>query len=111
MDLDDVAAVVARRRDEADDGQAAAAEAQQDAEGVLGGHAAQLAVRLKQRLARKGAQRPTVIYGGTVSADNAGRFTAIDALDGVGATRGALDEDGFVAIVESVARADAAKRA
>jgi triosephosphate isomerase (TIM) len=74
-------------------------------------HVEQLAVRLKQRLARKGAQRPTVIYGGTVSADNAGRFTAIDALDGVGATRGALDEDGFVAIVESVARADAAKRA
>jgi triosephosphate isomerase len=69
----------------------------------------QLAVRLKRRLAEMGAQRPAVIYGGTVTADNAGRFAAIGALDGVGATRAALGDDGLLAIAQSVARAGAAR--
>ncbi len=45
------------------------------------------------------------IYGGTVTADNVGQFTAVDELDGVGATRATLDEDGFLTIVQQVARA------
>ena len=45
-----------------------------------------------------------------MTTENAGRFAAIAAIDGVGATRAALDEDGFLAIVESVARARAARR-
>ena len=62
--------------------------------------------RVKQRLREKGARRPAVVYGGTVTADNVDRFTAIDVLDGVGATRGTLDAGEFVRIVEHVRRAD-----
>jgi triosephosphate isomerase len=61
--------------------------------------------RLKERLREKGAQRPAIVYGGAVTADNVGRFTAIDVLDGVGATRASLDTRQFVTIVEHVARA------
>ena len=73
-------------------------------------HVRTIVARLKQRLRQRGAQRPAVIYGGAVSADNVGRFTAIDSLDGVGATRGALDARGFLTIVEHVARADSRRR-
>jgi len=48
----------------------------------------------EQWLTDTGAQRPAIIYGGTVTADNVGQFTAIDVLDGVGATRATLDEHG-----------------
>lgn len=68
-------------------------------------HVRTVVSRLKQWLTDNGAQRPTIIYGGTVTADNVGQFTAIDVLDGVGATRGTLDEHGFVAIVRQVASA------
>ena len=70
-------------------------------------HVARVAARLKERLREHGAQRPAVIYGGTVNAANVDRFVAIEALDGVGATRGTLDEDGFVTIVRRVARGHA----
>lgn len=66
-------------------------------------HVRRVVARLKERLRDKGAQRPMVIYGGTVTAENVTHFTAIDALDGVGSTRGTLDEDGFVTIVRRVA--------
>jgi triosephosphate isomerase len=69
-------------------------------------HVRTVVARLKERLREKGAQRPAVIYGGTVTADDVGRFTAIDVLDGVGATRATLDVRQFVTIVEHVARAD-----
>ena len=68
-------------------------------------HVRKVVERMKARLADKGVQRPEIIYGGTVNADNVEQFTAIDVLDGVGSTRGTLDEDGFVAIVRAVARA------
>ena len=68
-------------------------------------HVRGVVTRLKQWLTDHGAQRPAIIYGGTVTADNVGRFTAIDVLDGVGATRATLDEHGFVTIVRHVARA------
>jgi len=73
---------------------------------AAGDHVRSVVARLKQRLRDKGAQRPAVIYGGSVTADNVGQFTAIDELDGVGATRGTLDERGFVEIVRQVARAE-----
>jgi triosephosphate isomerase (TIM) len=73
-------------------------------------HVRTVVARLKDRLRAKGAQRPAVIYGSSVSADNVGRFTAIDVLDGVGATRAALDARQFVTIVEHVARADLRRR-
>jgi triosephosphate isomerase len=69
-------------------------------------HVRSVVARVKERLREKGAQRPAVIYGGTVTADNVGQFTAIDVLDGVGATRATLDARQFVTIVEHVARAD-----
>jgi triosephosphate isomerase len=73
-------------------------------------HVRTVVARLKERLREKGAQRPAVIYGGTVTADNVGHFTAIDVLDGVGATRAALDARRFATIVEQVARADPPRR-
>jgi triosephosphate isomerase len=60
---------------------------------------------LKQWLTDNGAQRPTIIYGGTVTPRNVGQFTAIDVLDGVGATRAMLNERGFLTIVRQVADA------
>lgn len=69
------------------------------------GHVRTVVARLKERLREQGAQRPAVIYGGSVTAANVGAFTAIDVLDGVGATRATLDARGFVTIVEAVARA------
>jgi triosephosphate isomerase len=68
-------------------------------------HVRRVVTDLKQWLTDNGAQRPAIIYGGTVTAANVGQFTAIDVLDGVGATRAALDEHGFVTIVRRVARA------
>ena len=73
-------------------------------------HVRTVVVRLKERLEEKGVERPEVIYGGTVNADNVEQFTAIDVLDGVGSTRGTLDEDGFVAIVRAVSRAASDQR-
>ena len=74
-------------------------------EPAAGDHVRSVAERLKARLRDKGVARPQVIYGGTVNADNVGQFTAIEVLDGVGSTRGTLDEDGFAAIVRAVAHA------
>ena len=60
---------------------------------------------LKRRLGELGANEPHVIYGGTVTAENVERFAGLEGLDGVGATRAALDPDGFMRIFEAVARA------
>ena len=73
-------------------------------------HVAAVVARLKVRLAERGARARTVIYGGTVNADNVAQFAAIDVLDGVGATRATLDVEQFVTIVRRVARADAERR-
>ena len=78
-------------------------------EAAAGDHVRTVVARLKERLRDKGAQRPVIIYGGSVTADNVGQFTAIDVLDGVGATRATLDERGFVTIVQRVARAGIAE--
>jgi triosephosphate isomerase len=68
-------------------------------------HVHGVVTRLKQWLTDNGARRPAIIYGGTVTADNVAQFAAIDVLDGVGATRATLHEDGFVTIVGHMVRA------
>jgi triosephosphate isomerase len=73
-------------------------------------HVRNVVARVKERLRKKGAQQPAVIYGGSVTADNVGYFTAIDVLDGVGATRAALDAHQFMTIVEHVAGAEMWRR-
>jgi triosephosphate isomerase len=60
---------------------------------------------LKGVLTELGAPRPEVIYGGTVSDDNIDQLTAMDVLDGVGATRAGLDPDSFLGLVDRVGRA------
>ena len=72
-------------------------------------HVRTVVARVKERLREKGARRPAVIYGGTVTADNVERLMAIDVLDGVGATRATLDARQFVTIVEHVARSGSAR--
>ena len=66
------------------------------------GHVRELVEHLKDRLAAWGASRPEVIYGGTVNADNVEALTAIESLDGVGATRAGLDPEQFLGIVDHV---------
>jgi triosephosphate isomerase len=57
---------------------------------------------LKTELRRLGASRPEVLYGGTVADENVDGFARLDVLDGVGATRGSLDADRFLAMVDRV---------
>lgn len=58
--------------------------------------------RLKARMVELGIEDPQVIYGGTVTADNVGRYAGIKCLDGVGATRGSLNADAFLAMVDQL---------
>lgn len=67
-------------------------------------HVRQVVAHLKSRMRELGAARSEIIYGGTVTADNVGRFADIDLLDGVGATRATLDERGFLRIIDVVTR-------
>ncbi|MBW3581425.1 MAG: triose-phosphate isomerase, partial [Actinobacteria bacterium] len=57
---------------------------------------------LKAELRRLGSSRPEVLYGGTVADENVEQFARLDALDGVGATRGSLDADRFLAMIDRV---------
>jgi triosephosphate isomerase (TIM) len=68
-------------------------------------HVRRVVEQLKSRLRDLRSSEPEVIYGGTVTVDNVERFTAIEVLDGVGATRSSLDADGLLEIVGRVARA------
>jgi triosephosphate isomerase (TIM) len=45
-----------------------------------------------------------VIYGGTVNDANLDELAAVDALDGLGATRAGLDPQAFLRIIDRVAR-------
>ncbi len=67
--------------------------------------------QLKDRLAELGVDEPRVIYGGTVNPDNVDEFARLEVLDGVGAGRAGLDADGFLQIVDRVARAEPPGRA
>jgi triosephosphate isomerase len=51
-----------------------------------------------------GASEPAVIYGGTVAEQNIDDFVGLDGLDGVGATRASLEAQGFLNLVDRVAR-------
>lgn len=59
---------------------------------------------LKARLRTLGAAQPEVLYGGTVNGDTIDAFTRLGVLDGVGATRASLEAEGFLALVDRVAR-------
>jgi triosephosphate isomerase len=63
---------------------------------------------LKNLLRRLGTQHPEIIYGGTVNKENIGQFARLDVLDGVGATRAALDAQGFLALVDRLSPSGAA---
>lgn len=66
------------------------------------GHVREAVAHLKKRLTELSAGEGTIIYGGSVTADNVGRFIDIESLDGVGATRACLDEREFLRIVDRV---------
>ncbi|MDP8943693.1 MAG: triose-phosphate isomerase [Actinomycetota bacterium] len=70
-------------------------------------HVDEVVGKLKRTLNELGAEEPEVIYGGTVNADNVDALTAVESLDGVGATRAGLDAEEFLLIVDRVGRAGA----
>lgn len=59
-----------------------------------------LVEHLKRRMSDAGISKPEVIYGGTVTPDNAGQFARLDLLDGLGATRAGLNAGDFLALVD-----------
>lgn len=59
--------------------------------------------QLKMRLTELGVETPRVIYGGTVNSRNVDELVAVEALDGVGATRAGLDPREFLHIIDRVA--------
>ncbi|MBW3645907.1 MAG: triose-phosphate isomerase [Actinobacteria bacterium] len=65
-------------------------------------HVGPVVEHLKAELRRLGSSRPEVLYGGTVADENVEQFARLDALDGVGATRGSLDADRFLAMIDRV---------
>lgn len=58
--------------------------------------------RLKARMVELGIEDPQIIYGGTVTADNVEQFAKLKSLDGVGATRGSLNAEAFLAMVDQL---------
>jgi len=71
------------------------------------GHVRDAVAHLRKRLTQLSGRDGTIIYGGSVTADNVGWFVDIETLDGVGATRACLDEREFLRIVDRVAQAGA----
>lgn len=65
-------------------------------------HVGPVVEHLKAELRRLGSSRPEVLYGGTVADENVEQFARLGALDGVGATRGSLDADRFLAMIDRV---------
>ncbi len=68
-------------------------------------HVREVVEQLKDRLGALSVERPEVIYGGTVNVDNVDQFTGIEVLDGVGSTRGSLEPEDLLRIVDRVASA------
>jgi triosephosphate isomerase len=64
-----------------------------------------MVAHLKDLLRQLGADGPQILYGGTVRKENIEQFAALDVLDGVGATRASLDAQGFLAMIDRIARA------
>ena len=73
-------------------------------------HVRRAVEHVKDVLGGLGATAPKVIYGGTVNDDNIDELAGVDVLDGVGATRGSLDTEGFFRMVDRVARPSAGLR-
>jgi triosephosphate isomerase len=69
------------------------------------GYVCEVVEHLKVRMAEIGVEKPQVVYGGTVTAENVGQFTALDILDGVGATRACLNAEDFLALVDRLTEA------
>ncbi len=65
-------------------------------------HVGRAVEHLKAVLAGLGASTPEVVYGGTVAEDNIDELARLDVLDGVGATRGSLDAERFLQIIDQV---------
>ena len=72
-------------------------------EAAAPGRVAAVAEHLKARLHALGAGEPEVLYGGTVNDDNVDALSQVGVLDGVGATRAALEAEAFLALVDRVA--------
>jgi len=72
-------------------------------------HVGRAVEHVKDVLAGLGASRPEVIYGGTVNDDNIDQLAHVDVLDGVGATRGSLDIEGFFRMVDRVGQPSAGR--
>lgn len=66
-------------------------------------HVRRAVEHVKDVLRGLGATAPRVIYGGTVNDDNIDELAGVEVLDGVGATRGSLDTEGFFRMVDRVA--------
>jgi triosephosphate isomerase (TIM) len=64
---------------------------------------ATVAEHLKARQHTLGAAEPEVLYGGTVNDDTIDAFTRLGVLDGLGATRAALEAEAFLELVDRVA--------
>ena len=73
-------------------------------------HVRDVVAQLKRRLTELGAERPEIVYGGTVNTGNVEELTRVDGLDGVGATRAGLDAEEFLRIVDRVWRAGVERR-
>ncbi len=65
-----------------------------------GEHVRRAVEHLKELLARSGAPRRDVLDGGTLNEQNVDELAQLEMLDGMGATRGSLELQAFVAIVD-----------
>jgi triosephosphate isomerase len=68
------------------------------------GYVSEMVAGLKDLLRRLGASDAKILYGGTVNKENIEQFAALDVLDGVGATRASLDAQGFLTMIDQMAR-------
>ena len=73
-------------------------------------HVGRAVEHVKGVLAGLGASEPAVVYGGTVNEDNIDELAELDVLDGVGATRGSLDMEGFLRMVDRVSPGPAGRQ-
>ena len=65
-----------------------------------GEHVRRAVEHIKELLASLGAPRRDVLYGGTVNERNVDELAELEVLDGMGATRGSLGVESFLAIVD-----------
>jgi triosephosphate isomerase len=70
-------------------------------------HVARVVEHVKGVLRELGAHEPAVLYGGTVADDNVAEFAALEVLDGMGATRGSLDPERFMRMIDRMVEASA----